>query len=207
MSFDEKTLSGYAKKTAALLVEEISQQNMTKSLWNSYEKVWKEELSRFGVQLRVMGPDDQTRLLFELMSFSVYLIMGQEVPKWIVQTRFVLGPRPDDKSIRYFNSILLQEIEKYVVSIGATKVREISIVAISPDLRFGPGEYLNCARRIASYVQSGSTKSAVDTFAQYVACAVDPESYPAVKLIAVSYVGQIVDLARHVLAAVFQQRA
>jgi hypothetical protein len=203
MTFNEITLAERAEVTADLLVEAFTDAELLESVWSSYETICKEALFKFGVQPRKLGQDDRTHLSFELLCFSVFLVMGQEVPKFIVRRRLLLGSAPDDEGIRYFNGKLLEHLESHFVRQGATSVREVIVTAITPNMQFGLGEPLNCAKRIASYVHSGSSLKAADRFAQHIAYAVDPKNYVALKMLGMAYVEQIVDLTRGVLSSVF----
>jgi len=55
-------------------------------------------------------------------------------------------------------------------------------------------------------VQSGSSVKGAELFAQYLAYAIDPQNYVALKIIGMTHVELVVDLIRLVLKAVFEDQ-
>lgn len=192
-----------AKATADLLIQAVLESKLIENIWSAYEQVCNETLARFGVQPRKLGEDDCKRILFELACFSAFLIMGQEVPKFIVRKRFLLGNAPDAEGVRYYNGKLLECLESHFESAKFGTVLEVTITAITPDIQFGLGEPLNVPKRIASYVKLGSSVEGAKLFAQYLAYAIDSENYVAIKIIGMNYVESIVGVVRLVLKTVF----
>jgi hypothetical protein len=206
MSFDNNTLSHKAKVTADLLIQAVLESELIENIWSSYEKACVEMLARFDVQPREIDQDDLKRLLFEVLCFSAFLIMGQEICKFIVQRRPLLESNPNSEGIRYYNGKLLERLKEYFEAQKFGAIREVIATAITPDIQFGLGESLDATKRISDYVQSGSSLKGAELFAHYVAFAIGPQHGVVLKPIWMAYVESIVDLVRLVLKAVFEER-
>lgn len=200
----EERLVEKARATCDLLIQVVIEAELIENICLTYEEVCDETLARFEVQPRELDQDDLNCLLFEILCFATFIIMGQEAPKFIVQKRLLFFNTPDAEDIQYFNSKLLERLQEHFDIQKLGTIREVVLTAITPDSQFGLGEPPNAAKRIASYVRSGSSVKAAQLFAQYVAYAVDPENYPVLKIIGMKFVEPIVDLVRIVLEAVFE---
>lgn len=205
MTFDNSILSEKARATADLLVQMVFEE-LIGNICSTYDEICSEKLSRFDVQPRKLGQDDLKRLSFEILCFAVFIIMEQEVRKFIVRKRLLLGNTPDTEGIQFYNSKLLDRLEEYFKAQKFGTIQEVVITAITPDIQFGLGEPLNAAKRISSYVQSKSSVKAAELFAEYVAYAVDPENYVILKVIGMTHVELVIDLVRLVLKAVFKEK-
>jgi len=178
---DNNVLIEKAKATADLLVETMVE--FPESIYSTYEEVLSEAPAKSEIQPREFSQSDFKRVLFEVLCFATYIIMGQEVPKFIVRRRYILGSTPDAEGIKYYNEKLFNYLQEYFENLKFGTIREIVITAMTPDIQFGLGEPLNAAKRVASYVQSGASLKAAKLFAQYLAYAVDAENYIFTKIL------------------------
>lgn len=204
MTFNQSELDAKAVTTGNLLIVAIFESKLIEGICETYEQVCRETLARFEVVPKELGDDDYKRLLFEVICFATFIIMGQEVPKHIVRTRALLTTEPDAEGIRHFNDKLLDRLSHHLEGQGFAWLREVVVTAISPNIQFGLGEPLNAAKRIADYLEGGSSLQAAKLFSQYVAYAIDPDQYVALTIIGMGWVESIIDLTRIVLKAVFK---
>jgi len=137
MAFDNEILAEKAKATADLIIQTVFESGLIENICSTYEKVCIETLARFEAQPRKLDEHDLKRLLFEVLCFSVFLIMGQEVPKFIFRKRPLLGRSPDAEAIRYYNGKLLERLEEYFESQKFGTIREVVITAITPTFSLG----------------------------------------------------------------------
>lgn len=206
MTFDYDTLNRKAEETCVLLVQRIQEGQVVETLWSAYEQICRDVLARFRVRPRKLTPTHRKGVSFEILCFSAFIVMGQEAPKFILRKRFLLGNQPDVKAIRYFNTKLMEHLDSYFSREGLGALREVVITAATPDIQFGDGEPLNCAKRIQSYLRSGSSIKGAELFGENLALSLDPQNYAVLKILGMKGVEFVVGLVRAVLSAVFSRK-
>ena len=207
MAFSESELDTKAIATGDLLIQAIFESQTIEQICQTYEQVTREMQTRFGEAPKLLGEDDLKRLFFEVLCFAAFIIMSQEVPKYLVFTRTSGDFEPDSESVRYFNGKLLDRLAHHLESQGFSRLREVVPTAVTPDIQFGLGEPLAIGRRIYSYFESDSSWKAAGLFSQYVAHAVDPLQSATLTMIGIRSVRPVVELTRFVLKAVFKDIA
>ena len=203
MKFTRSQLDKKAVATADLLIQSIFEAHLLEEIYEAYERLCYETLARFNVVPKKPAKDDFSGLLFETICFAAFIIMSVEVPKHILRRRFY-HMRPDIEGIRNFNDKLLERLLHHIKTTDMSELRQIELVSTTPDFRYGRGERLDAAKRIAEYSTADPSKVG-KVFSWYFAHAIDPAEYATLQILGMHSTERVVELSRIVLKAVFRE--
>ena len=189
---------------AELLLQAVLEFDLLEPVWKAYSGI-REALDKQSIKGRPEVPDTRAvkRLFFEVVAFAAFVVMGQEVPKWLTRKNPVGQEEPDVEWIRYYNTQFLNRMRHDLESSEFAGLREVILISMQPAITFGDGEPLSIVRRVSGYLAAGSTLEAARDFAQFAALAMDAERSVLLQPIALRLVGSIVDVSRILLKGVF----
>jgi hypothetical protein len=208
-AYSQNEIDAKAKATADLILQALFEPGLLEPACEAYQHV-RGELFRRGLESADVAdaPNDSSikRLLFEMIAFAAFIIMGQELPQWLRRKSPLGEEEPDVEWIRYYNTQFLNRVAHHLESSEFTQLREVTLISTQPALQFGDGEPLSVVRRVSGYVRVGSAAEAAKYFSQFAALAMDPHHYAVLTPITFRLVESVVGVARIVLRGVFARK-
>lgn len=206
-AYSQNEIDAKARATADLLLQAVFEPSLLAPAWEAYSRVRQELVSR-DLARAADVPNDQSikRLLFEVIAFSAFVIMGQELPKWLTRKSLLGEDEPDVEWIRYYNTQFLARIAHHLESSEFTQLREVKVISIQPAIRFADGEPLSIVRRVSGYLRAGSAVEAAKDFSQVAALVMDAENSAVLQPITLRLVESAVGVSRIVLKGVFARQ-
>ena len=191
--------------TFNLLVKGIRDAKIMVSMFDCYKYYFKMYGEKNGLKPRKIERSDIDRLFFEILCFATFNIVARAVPGYIKRTFPAENQVSDSRNVRYFDQKLLERLEEFVTTHKITAVRELVITKNRPTVKYGPGERLNPAKRIARYLNAGSIEEELRIFTHYAGRAIDPRNLQITEIIGLSHTGMILDIISKTLKAVFEK--
>ncbi|MBI4190999.1 MAG: hypothetical protein HY525_10735, partial [Betaproteobacteria bacterium] len=107
----QNEIDAKARATADLLLQATCEPDMLAPVWEAYAHV-RQELTRRDLAPVTDAPSEQSiqRLLFEVIAFAAFIIMGQELPKRLTRKSPLGDEEPDVEWIRYANTQFLNRL-------------------------------------------------------------------------------------------------
>lgn len=206
-AYSQGEIDAKARAMADLLLQAVLEPDLLQPAWEAYSGVLGVLVSQ-GLPAAADVPNDRSikRLLFEVIAFAAFIVMGQEVPKWLRRKSALGQEEPDVEWIRYYNTQFLNRIGHHLESPEFAQLREVTLISIQPAIKFADGEPLSIVRRVSGYLRAGSATEAARDFAQFAALAMDAEHSPLLQPITLRLVESIVDVSRILLKGVFARQ-
>jgi hypothetical protein len=191
--------------TFDLLVEFIHDSKIMVSMLDCYKYYFKMYGEKRDIKPRKIEQDDIDRLFFEILCFATFHIVVRGAPGCIKGKLPAESRLSGNGNIRLFNQRLLERLEKFLAAHEITAVKELVIAKTKPAVKYGTGESLNAAKRMASYLKAGSIEEELRIFSHYAGSAMDPRSLQITEIIGLSHTGMILDIISRTLEAVFEK--
>jgi hypothetical protein len=191
--------------TFDLLVEFIHDSKIMVSMLDCYKYYFRIYGEKGNIKPRKIEQSDIDRLFFEILCFATFHIVVRGVPGYINRKFPAEGQLSGNGNVRLFNQRLLERLEKFLEAHKITAVKELVIAKTMPAIKYGTGESLNAAKRMASYLNAGSIEGELRIFSHYAGSAMDPRSLQITEIIGLSHTGMIWDIISRTLKAVFEK--
>lgn len=206
-SHSRNEIDAKARATAELMLQALLEPDMCAPAWEAYSRV-RDELTRRNLARPADVPIQQSiqRLLFEVIAFAAFIVMAQELPKWLTRKNPLGEEEPDVEWIPYFNTQFLDRLGRHMKSLEFARLREVIVSGIHPTITFAEGEPLIVERRVAEYVRVDAPTDAGRHFSRLAAMAMDAEHTWLLQPITVRFIGSIVGIDRIVLKGVFTRQ-
>jgi hypothetical protein len=201
--YSQREVEAKARALADLLFQAVIEPDFLEPAWEAYCRV-REALVEKGLTAPSDIPNDESikRLLFEV----AFIVMGQEVPKWLRRKSPVGEEEPDVEWIRHYNTHFLDRIGHHLEAAQFAQLREMMLATIQPEITFAQGEPLNPVRRVSGYLHAGSAAEAARDFSQFAAFAMDAEHSALLRPITLRLVESVVGVSRILLKGVFTRQ-
>jgi|SRR3989344_1279640 len=150
-------------------------QKIIDTILDTYRKVCRSDSTRrLDVLEKTITDEMVLRLRFECLCFSVFLACLQS-SKYL----------SNQESIELFGSAIAAALIVHSKNTGMSKLHEITLVAIEPEITFGFGEPVDPLDRLEEYRTSlvNAQGSEVEHFGKWVGKALDPPNYPLFEII------------------------
>jgi hypothetical protein len=203
-AYSQREIAAKARAMADLLLQATFEPDFLEPAWEAYCRV-REALASGGLRAPADVPNDQSikRLFFEVIAFAAFIVMGQEVPKWLTRKSPLGEVEPDVESILDYNTQFLNRIAHHLEAPEFARLREVTPISIQPAIRFADGEPLSIVRRVAGYFQAGSVVESARDFSRFAALAMDAEHSVLLQPITLRLVESVVRVSRILLKGVF----
>ena len=206
-AYSQREIDAKARALADLLFQAVIEPDFLDPAWEAYCRV-RETLVDRGLTDPADVPRDESikRLHFEVVAFAAFIVMGQEVPKWLRRKSPLGEEEPDVEWIRHYNTEFLHRIGHHLTAAQFSQLRELTLATIQPAITFADGEPLSIVRRVSGYLHAGSAAEAARDFAQFAALAMDAEHSPLLQPLTLRLVESVVGVSRILLKGVFARQ-
>jgi hypothetical protein len=198
-------LSESIAATFDFLVAAVHDSKIVASMLDSYKYYLKMYGETRDAKPRKIEQSDIDRLFFEILCFATFQVVVRGVPENI-KRKFPAETGPSDNGYaRLFNQKFLERLDKFLTDRKITAVKELLVVRIKPAVKYGTGDSLNSARRMAGYLNAGSMEEELRIFSHCAGRAIDPRNLPITEIIGLCHTGMILDIISRTLKTVFEK--
>lgn len=184
MKPENQDLGLLADQVLVQLDKLLRDQSIVESILEIYSEFCSgDETRRLNILKVSISDDMRMRLHFECMCYCVFLVTLQS-SKYFTKKRWFIK-RPSPKLNQLFHGALVTQFLELCKNSGILTLREIQVVAISPEVQFGFGNRVDPIDRLEEY-RSAFVKNRGDDlviFGKRIGMALDPAHYPTLELI------------------------
>ncbi|MBC8415421.1 MAG: hypothetical protein H8E11_03225 [Candidatus Cloacimonetes bacterium] len=105
----------------------VCSSDLKDSIQKDYLNLFSKKYLKLNRKPKSLKQDDYMRISFEIYCFAIFIIMGQEMPKYLIKKTIFSKSKPNMIDIRFFNDRLLQLLEKSISLKGIDKLSEIIV--------------------------------------------------------------------------------
>jgi hypothetical protein len=203
--YSEAELDVKAKANVFSLDRNLESANVVRKISDAYLRFCESsEAKKRSIKSRKITEGVELRLLFEALCFTAFLTTKIS-PKYIATRRLFLK-KVNHELVRYYNARVARHLIKLCNDLGMTKLSEIVVVSLSPQIKIKYGDPLHPIKRIKEYSESQKKKGGAEAqhFSRNIGKALDPFNYQSLEALWRDQVTALRKLSEKVLSEIFR---
>jgi hypothetical protein len=183
-SYSLREIEDISDTHVRLIQKIVVQQSVVDVIVEAYDRfINGDEAQRLGIERAKNDQDTRLRLTFEVLCFAAFLSRAPAAD-FFTELRW-FKKKPNVELLTLYYTELSRALHSFCEREGLHKLREIVVVSIKPEIKFGLGDLLDAKRRYSEY-QAGQLRelgSELEFFGKNIGKALDPKHYPILELI------------------------
>ena len=197
-------LDSYAHDTVVWIYKDIQRTSLVDNIVKSYIDLTRSpEIKKLELRTEQLDTETQKKIFFEMLCFASF-ITSYLILKYVTHRKF-FKKIVDEESAHFFNNRVRHYLEEICDSDSFSKIHDIGVTSIKPEIRVGPTEFLDSTKRLIEYAHAASQEKGKEiiNFSKNVAKFLGREHYPLFEPLSASYTKPIIELAYGAMKGVF----